>query len=177
MRCVSTADSFNRHHSAMHPMPIIRKSSLCRVQIVFVAILAISTAALAPGCASKKSVEPISVPSAGTRENGVLALNRTDNNRTAELRVGERLEVRLPENPTTGFSWAVDDNDRQRLTLEDTAYAPPDEAGFIGARGQRTFRFTARQPGDVLLKLKYWRIWEGDGSVAERFAVTLRIVQ
>lgn len=171
----SAAASLNRHHFSMRPMPILRKSSLHRVQIVFAAILAILTAALAPGCAFKKSVEP--VPPAGIRENGVLVLNRTDNNRTAELRVGERLEVRLPENPTTGFSWAVDENDRQRLTLEDTAYAPPDEAGFIGARGQRTFRFTARQPGEVLLKLKYWRIWEGDGSIVERFAVTLRIAQ
>lgn len=114
---------------------------------------------------------------AGVRENGILVLTRADNNRTAELRVGERLDVRLLENPTTGFSWAVDENDRRLLALENTAYAPPVEAGFIGARGQRTFSFTARQPGDVTLKLKYWRIWEGDGSVAERFTVTLRIVQ
>jgi inhibitor of cysteine peptidase len=128
---------------------------------------------LLAGCAGA----PPDEVSAGVRENGVLALTRADNNRTAELRVGERLEVRLPENPATGFSWAVDENDRRLLALEDTAYTPPDEAGFIGARGQRTFRFTARQPGDVALKLKYWRVWEGDGSVTERFAVTLKIVQ
>ena len=130
---------------------------------------------LLAGCAAKGDA-PDAVR-AGVQENGVWVLTRADNNRTAELRVGERLDVRLPENPTTGFSWAVDENDRRLLTLEGTAYAPPNEAGFIGARGQRTFSFTARQPGDVALKLKYWRIWEGDGSVAERFAVTLRIVQ
>jgi predicted secreted protein len=85
--------------------------------------------------------------------------------------------VRLPENPTTGFSWAVDENDRRLLALENTAYAPPVEAGFIGARGQRTFSFTARQLGDVALKLKYWRLWEGDASATERFAVNLRILE
>lgn len=131
------------------------------------------TLILLTGCAG----DPPHDGSAGIRENGVLVLTRADLNRTAELRVGDRLDVRLPENPTTGFSWAVDENDRRLLALGDTAYTPPDEAGFIGARGQRTFSFTARQPGDVTLKLKYWRIWEGDGSVAERFAVTLRIVQ
>ena len=130
---------------------------------------------LLAGCAAKGDASD--AVRAGVQENGVWVLTRADNNRTAELRIGERLDVRLPENPTTGFSWAVDENDRRLLTLEGTAYAPPDEVGFIGARGQRTFSFTARQPGDVALKLKYWRIWEGDGSVAERFAVTLRIVQ
>jgi inhibitor of cysteine peptidase len=131
------------------------------------------TLILLAGCAGN----PPNEASAGVRENGLLVLTRADNNRTAELRVGERLEVRLPENPSTGFSWAVDENDRRLLALEDTAYALPVEAGFIGARGQRTFSFTARQPGDVALKLKYWRVWEGDGSVTERLAVTLRIVQ
>ena len=130
---------------------------------------------LLSGCAAQS--DSPAAAAVGFRENGVIVLTRADNNRTAELRVGEPLEVRLSENPTTGFRWAVDENDRRLLTLEDTAYAPPDEAGFIGARGQRTFRFSARQPGEVTLKLKYWRIWEGDGSVAERFAVTLRIIQ
>lgn len=134
------------------------------------------TLILLAGCAGNPP-NPPNEASAGVRENSVLMLTRADNNRTAELRVGERLEVRLPENPSTGFSWAVDENDRRLLALEDTAYALPVEAGFIGARGQRTFSFTARQPGDVALKLKYWRVWEGDGSVTERLAVTLRIVQ
>lgn len=131
------------------------------------------TLILLTGCAG----DPPHEDSVGVRENGILALTRADHNRTAELRVGDRLDVRLPENPTTGFSWAIDENDRRLLALENTAYAPPAEAGFIGARGQRTFSFAARQPGDVTLKMKYWRVLEGDGSVTERFAVTLRIVQ
>lgn len=135
------------------------------------ALLAMA-ALLATGCASS-STDEAALP-AGVRENGVLLLTRNDNNRSAEIRVGERIEVQLPENPTTGFTWAIDETDRERLTLEGTDYTPP-EVGMIGARGQRTFTFTARQPGDVALKLKYWRLWEGDSSVAERFTVTLRI--
>lgn len=158
-------------------MPVPRNSQrlLSRwiPQQFFLLILA---ALLVAGCAHKKDAAPPITP-AGVRENGALVLTRADNNRTAELRVGERLEVRLPENPTTGFSWAVDENDRRLLTMENTAYAPPVEAGFSGARGQRTFHFVARQPGDVALKMKYWRVWEGNSSITERFAVTLQIVQ
>ena len=104
-----------------------------------------------------------------------LTLTRVDHNRAAEVRVGERIVVQLPENPTTGFSWAVDETDRRLLTLDGSTYVAP-EMGFIGAKGQRTFQFTARQPGEMTLQLKYWRVWEGDGSVTERFTVTLRIV-
>lgn len=135
------------------------------------ALLAMA-ALLATGCASKPTDE--AALSAGVRENGVLLLTRNDNNRSAEVRVGERIEVRLPENPATGFTWAIDETDRERLALEGTDYTPP-EVGMIGARGQRTFTLIARQPGDVVLKIKYWRLWEGDSSIAERFTVTLRI--
>ena len=130
-------------------------------------------ALLAAGCAVKGE-PPTPVP-AGVRENGMLILTRADHNRSAELRVGERLAARLPENPTTGYTWAIDETDRRLLTLDSTDYAPP-ETGFVGARGQRTFTFTARQPGEVALKLKYWRFWEGDGSATERYVVNLRIL-
>jgi inhibitor of cysteine peptidase len=127
-------------------------------------------ALLVVGCASK----PDSESSAGSRENGVLVLTRDDDQRTAEVRVGEQIRVSLLEKHGTGYVWAIDETDRQRLALDSTGFEEPTE-GFIGARGMRTFTFTARQPGEVVLKLKHWRIWEGEGSVTERFVVTLRI--
>ncbi len=152
-------------------MPSMHKPSFSLLR--FPRVLLMLAVVLATGCASTRSAEPAAVP-AGSRENGVLVLTRADNQRTAEVRVGERIAVRLPENPGTGYTWAIDETDRQRLALDGTDYAEP-TAAFIGARGLRTFTLTARQPGEVVLKLKYWRLWEGDGSVTERFAVTLRI--
>lgn len=128
---------------------------------------------LVAGCAAKD--DPPSTAPTGIRENGMLILGRADHNRAAEVRVGERIKVRLPENPGTGFTWAIDETDSRLLALDGTAYTEPTE-GFIGARGQRIFTFTARQPGEVALKLKYWRFWDGDTSATERYAVTLRIV-
>ena len=156
-------------------MSMIRKFTFRRVRSIWIAILAILTVSLAAGCASKKGVEPVATPPAGTRENGTLVLTRADNNRTAELRVGERLKVRLPENPTTGFTWAIDETNSRLLALDGTEFTEPTE-GSIGARGQRIFTFTTLQPGEVALKLKYWRFWEGDGSTTERYAITLKIV-
>jgi len=136
--------------------------------------LALLTVILLTACAAN-SESPNTTP-VGIRENGVLVLTRADHNRTAEVRVGEQVAVRLAENPSTGFSWAIDETNRQLLALDGSDYAQPEIGGFIGAKGQRTFRFTARQPGEMTLQLKYWRVWEGDGSVTERFTVTLRII-
>jgi len=150
-------------------MPTFRNrlSFLSRLIPVALAVL------LAAGCSAAKNDPPVAAP-AGSRENGVLILSRADNNRTAEVKIGERIAVRLPENPSTGFGWAIDETDRQRLALDSTAFTEATET-HVGARGQRVFTFTARQVGDVALKLKYWRFWEGDASVTERYAVTLHI--
>jgi predicted secreted protein len=136
-------------------------------------ILAALTALLVSGCSTAKGDPPVVAP-AGNRENGILILTQADHNRTAEIKIGEQITVRLPENPSTGFSWAIDESDRQRLALDSTAFAEATEV-YVGARGQRIFTFTARQAGAVALKLKYWRFWEGDASVTERYAVTLQI--
>lgn len=150
-------------------MPLAPESRLFPLARLASALLALA-ALLVVGCASK----PDSESSAGSRENGVLVLTRDDDQRTAEVRVGEQIRVSLLEKHGTGYVWAIDETDRQRLALDSTGFEEPTE-GFIGARGMRTFTFTARQPGEVVLKLKHWRIWEGEGSVTERFVVTLRI--
>ena len=73
-------------------------------------------ALLVVGCASNPTVSGIS---AGSRENGVLVLTRDDDQRTAEVRVWGTNQVRLPGHGT-GFVWAVDETDRQRLALDST---------------------------------------------------------
>ena len=151
-------------------MPLAPESRLFPLARLAASALLALVALLVVGCASK----PDSESSAGSRENGVLVLTRDDDQRTAEVRVGEQIRVRLPESHGIGYVWAIDETDRQRLALDSTDFEDPTE-GFIGARGMRTFTFTARQPGEVVLKLKHWRLWEGEGSVTERFSVTLRI--
>ena len=136
-------------------------------------LLILLTSILLSACAANN--ESAKIIPAGVRENGWLVLTRADHNRIAEVRVGERIAVRLAENPTTGFTWAIDETNRRLLTLDGSDYLAPD-VGFIGAKGQRTFQFTARQPGEMMLQFKYWRVWEGDGSVTDRFAVILHIV-
>ena len=102
-----------------------------------------------------------------------VAVTQEDNGRVVSVKVGDTVSVRLPENPTTGYSWAIDSIDAKRLEADAPTYQG--EGAGLGTGGTRTWRLVGRAPGRTRLGLKRWRHWEGDASVVERFAVTLDI--
>lgn len=99
-------------------------------------------------------------------------LTRADSGSTVDLRVGERLLVRLDESPTTGFAWTREGGN-DALVEQDSDFAPA-SAG-LGGGGLRSFLFMAEKAGVVQLRLRLWRAWEGDSSVVEVFTATARI--
>lgn len=105
-----------------------------------------------------------------------VTLTEGDHGRTVSVRCDDVLEVRLQENPTTGFRWTVERIDGDGVTLlgEDFS-SPPARVGVAGRAGIRIFRFVAGTPGNARVKLKRWREWEGEDSVAARFEVTVSV--
>src|SRR5215217_6444129 len=102
-----------------------------------------------------------------------VTVDRSNLGGTVVANVGDTIEIRLAENPTTGFRWAVESVDR-RLALEHDDYAPAADGG-VGGGGQRLLRYKANEAGSVPLQLKLQRAWEGDASTSDRFAVTVDI--
>ena len=109
---------------------------------------------------------------ADTRKVHVMqSLTEADNERTVDLRVGESVRLTLPENATTGYRWTVDHFDRE---VVDPAGSEPHYAGgAVGSAGNVTFDFTAKKAGRGEVALKYWRHFEGEGSVVKRFRIRL----
>lgn len=103
-------------------------------------------------------------------------LTSADNGKSIEVQVGDSVVVRLPENPATGFVWAIDKAGDDVLPLETSGYSPAAGAG-VGGGGQRSLTFRAIRAGTLRLQLKLWREWEGDKSIAERFTATIRVLQ
>jgi len=100
-------------------------------------------------------------------------LTSADNGKTVDLRVGEEATLRLPENPSTGYRWAVDAADPNLVDFEQGNYVSTSNS--VGGGGEVQWLIKAKAPGATEAKFKRWRPWEGDGSVVERYAVTLRI--
>ena len=115
-------------------------------------------AALA-GC-SRQPVEP------GAKRNGVEPMkvfHKTESGTTCELAAEESFEVRLPENPTTGYIWAADKIPEGLLQLENERFeAEPADPRIAGRGGIKIFVFKTLRPGSGELDLRLYRPWEKD---------------
>jgi inhibitor of cysteine peptidase len=103
-----------------------------------------------------------------------ITLTRADNGNAVALRVGDRLVLRLEENPTTGYRWALETHDENVVSLQHQEYVTSPHAA-VGGGGHRSWMFIAQKVGTDTLHLKLWRAWEGETSVTRRFTVTLHV--
>ncbi len=99
-----------------------------------------------------------------------MLLNENDSGRTINVRTGDNLTIRLKENPTTGFQWAVGFAEGMELVMDRF-----DAGQGMGATGIREFQFRATQAGSYQILLKHWRAWEGETSVIARFVATINV--
>ena len=107
----------------------------------------------------------------------ILFKDQTDNGKQVTLSVGQVLAIRLPENPTTGYRWAVDEPSLPNkhtnvITLESANFAMELTAG-VGGSGVRTFMFKVVQTGITQLHLKLWHRWEQD--IIDRFNLVVHV--
>jgi inhibitor of cysteine peptidase len=87
-----------------------------------------------------------------------------DNGRTVQEGRGEVLNIRLRENPTTGYSWNLSMTDG--LTMTGDEYIPTQEGGqMVGVGGVRSFHLTATGAGMQMVTGEYRRPWVLAGTV------------
>ena len=100
-------------------------------------------------------------------------LTAADSGKTLEVSSGDTLSIQLPENPTTGYRWAIQTSDDLSLKLQSSEFSS--QSAGVGAGGQRHFTFQATSSGTAHLQLKEWRQWEGDRSILNRFELTVQV--
>ena len=130
------------------------------VLLIVVALLAITSS----GCGTSASAAP-----------GPLKLGETDNGKAYTVKVGDTIDVIIPGNMTTGFSWAAALAEKDAALVQqvgEPAYATDSTA--VGSGGTFTLTFKAMAKGEALLKLVYARPWE---SVApeKTFSATVTV--
>jgi predicted secreted protein len=118
------------------------------------------------------------------RSSHTLIVTAQDNGSTVILRQGESLRVVLSGNASTGYSWDLerhDPNQLEPLGMESRqTLGPPlpdsHSLPLAGSPQQISFLFHMLKPGRTALELRYWRPWEGAGSIIERFRLQVVIV-
>jgi len=103
----------------------------------------------------------------------VIDLTQTNNEAPNVLytaQPGDKVIMKLNENPTTGYSWSLlnlynSANDKQVLNLEKQEYIPNksqnsnDGETLYGAGGIKYYNFVAKNEGQETLELIYAQVW------------------
>ena len=98
-------------------------------------------------------------------------LTATDDGSSVDVAVGEAIRLDLPENPTTGYQWDLEEN--ASLSLVSTSYVPRVEPA-VGGGGTRQFIVSPTTQGESTLSAVHRRAWGGDQSVIGRVSILIR---
>ena len=92
------------------------------------------------------------------------------------LKAAGQLEVQLPANHTTGYSWAAVPVENPVLMGEGKAtYQENTTEGKVGVGGVETWRFKATKAGREDLKFEYRRPWEKETPAAKTVTIQVTV--
>ena len=101
----------------------------------------------------------------------VREISKADAGTELNVSIGETLELRLAENPTTGYRWQLRSSGDPVLKFVEQSFAPSGLA--VGAGGTRRWIFRAVLVGLSRLELEQRRSWER--QTIDTFNITIRV--
>jgi predicted secreted protein len=106
----------------------------------------------------------------------VVRVTDAQNDSTVALSKGDALEVSLPGNITTGFSWAITSVAGKAVAPTGKVEYAAKPTGLVGAPGVFTAKFNAVNAGKSVVCLAYRRPWEEKKKKAARlFVLTVSV--
>jgi inhibitor of cysteine peptidase len=95
---------------------------------------------------------------------------------TVAATVGDVVEVQLPAQMGTGFSWQMRMPNSGAVTSLGSPALRSQQGTQPGGGEIEVFRMKVRTKGVTTLRFEYRRPWEKDKPAAKSFAVTIRVV-
>ena len=105
----------------------------------------------------------------------MVQVDESQDGNEIELLMGEPFEIRLAENPTTGFRWVLESGGAPACILVEDLYQAP--VATPGAGGIHRWWFQPAQIGEGSIGLCYRRSWEGQGAAARTFSLRVRVTK
>jgi inhibitor of cysteine peptidase len=103
-----------------------------------------------------------------------LVVTEQDTNKTFDLRVGDTVSIRLPENPTSGYRWNLEQVTDDLVSVDSSEFDQSPGSG-VGGAGVRTIKLSAGAPGLTHVVLKNQRPWERTAVPVDQFEATFNI--
>jgi inhibitor of cysteine peptidase len=104
---------------------------------------------------------------------GNMSLSENQNGKSIELKTGEKFQIKLDSNQTTGYSWKFSGKtDQKIISLISSEYKiEKNDKNLVGAGGYETFDFKALSEGQTKIILEYVRPWEKDTAPDKTFTI------
>ncbi|MDD5634290.1 MAG: protease inhibitor I42 family protein [Candidatus Omnitrophica bacterium] len=100
-----------------------------------------------------------------------------DGDKNVTLNDGQVLIARLGSNPTTGYSWDLE-NENNSVLIEagEPVFVPSVRSDkIVGAGGITEYRFATKKKGNDKLVFKYMRPWEKQTAPAKRYVINVSV--
>ena len=119
----------------------------------------------------------LTVFTACAKNSGTLSFTEKDNGSSVSLNKGQRIEIKLESNITTGYSWKLSENmDTSVAAFVSSEYK---ESGkdkeMVGTGGIETFIFEAKDAGQAEIILEYERPWEENTEPEKVFKLKITV--
>ena len=104
-----------------------------------------------------------------------LVVTEDQNGATVNVKTGAVITVRLPENPTTGYSWNL--TTTPGLQIVNDTYKPTYTSGkMVGSGGTHIWDISAVTTGEQKITGVYMRSWEPVSGNETAFSMTVVVV-
>ncbi|MGD9143614.1 MAG: protease inhibitor I42 family protein [Dehalococcoidia bacterium] len=91
-----------------------------------------------------------------------------------EIGVGDKINIRLCYNSSTGFAWEYTMTGDNAVKEEDHDFEEPD-GDLVGAAGTEVWTFEGIEAGTAVIEMSYSQPWEGGTKEAWTYKTTITV--
>lgn len=104
-------------------------------------------------------------------------VTKEDHMHTLKVKANDILQIRLPENPSTGHSWKFTRFDARYFELLNIEnFIPSNAIPMVGQPGLKVITLQAKKVGTSTIDLLNYREWEGPSNAIDQFSITITVV-
>ncbi len=104
-------------------------------------------------------------------------ITKADQSHTIKVKPNDTLQLRLSENPSTGYTWKFSNfDDRYFDILNIESFIPNNLMPMVGQPGLKVITLKVKKVGTSTIDLLNYRDWEGASNAIDQFSVTVTVV-
>ncbi len=147
-------------------------SLICFGLLCALAVILAGCTGIGDGNQGTPTQTPTYTPSGTPVPVGHYVFTEEQNGATVEMNKSSTITLKLPENPTTGYSWQL--NVTPGLTITNDTYVPAQTSGnIVGAGGTHVWELIASSTGSQSIQGIYKRPWEPVMGNETTFTMTI----